>query len=211
MIRTNLSTRPFYNERTVRTILLIVAVAVVAFTAFNASRVLRYSRSDTRLQTQAARDEARAADLRQQASRLRATVDTKQIDSASLDAREANDLIDRRTFSWTDLFNRFESTLPDDARITIVRPKLEEEGFTVEIHVIARTVEDVNRFMENLEGTGAFRSTVPVEERPEEQLQTVGNAGGPPQLNATITTTYLPDVGHPAGPASRRQTRGARR
>jgi type IV pilus assembly protein PilN len=210
MIRTNLSTRPFYNERIVRTFLLVVAVAVVAFTAFNASRVLRYSRSDTRLQTQAARDEARAADLRQQATRLRATVNTKQIESASLDAREANDLIDRRTFSWTDLFNRFESTLPDDVRITIVRPKLEVDGFTVEIHVIARTVEDVNIFMENLEGSGAFKNTVPVEERPEEQLQAGGAAGGPPQLNATITTTYLPEVGHPAT-STRRQTRGARR
>lgn len=210
MIRTNLSTRPFYNERTVRTILLIVVVAVVAFTAFNASRVLRYSRSDTRLQTQAARDEARAADLRQQAMRLRATVNTKQIESASVDARDANDLIDRRTFSWTDLFNRFESTLPDDVRITVVRPKLEEGIFTVEIRVIARTVDDVNRFMENLEGSGAFKNTVPAEERPEEQLQAGGAAGGPPQLNATITTTYLPEVGHPAGPSSR-QTRGVRR
>jgi Tfp pilus assembly protein PilN len=209
MIRTNLSTRPFYNERTVRTILLVVAVAVVAFTAFNASRVLRYSRSDTRLQTQAARDEARAADLRQQATRLRATVNTKQIESASVDARDANDLIDRRTFSWTDLFNRFESTLPDDVRITIVRPKLEEGGFTVEVHVIARTVEDVNRFMENLEDTGAFKNTVPVEERPDEQLQAAAAGSGPPQLNATITTTFLPDVGHPAGPL-RRQTRGPR-
>jgi Tfp pilus assembly protein PilN len=210
MIRTNLSTRPFYNERTVRTILLIVAVAVVAFTAFNASRVLRYSRSDTRLQTQAARDEARAADLRQQAIRLRATVNTKQIESASVDARDANDLIDRRTFSWTDLFNRFESTLPDDVRITIVRPKLEEGIFTVEIHVIARTVDDVNRFIENLEDTGAFKNALSAEERPEEQPQAVGAAGGPPQLTATITTTYLPEVGHPAGP-NRRQTRGARR
>ena len=210
MIRTNLSTRPFYNERTVRTILLIVAVAVVAFTAFNASRVLRYSRSDTRLQTQAARDEARAADLRQQATRLRATVNTTQIESASVDARDANDLIDRRTFSWTDLFNRFESTLPDDVRITVVRPKLEEGVFTVEIRVIARTIEDVDRFMENLEGSGAFKNTVPVEERFEESAQTVGAAGGPPQLNASITTTFLPDIGHPAGPSGR-QTRGPRR
>ena len=210
MIRTNLSTRPFYNERSVRTILLIVAVAVVAFTAFNASRVLRYSRSDTRLQTQAARDEARAADLRQQATRLRATVNSKQIESASVDAREANDLIDRRTFSWTDLFNRFESTLPDDVRITIVRPKLEEDGFAVEVHVVARTVEDVNIFMANLEGTGAFKNTVPVDERFDEQPQGAAAAAGAPQLNATITTMYLPETGHAAGPM-RRQGRGARR
>ena len=32
-------------------------------------------------------------------------------------AREANLLIDRRAFSWTDLFNRFEETLPADVRI----------------------------------------------------------------------------------------------
>src|SRR5205807_277008 len=147
VIRTNLSTRPFYNERSVRLLLLLLAVIVVAFTAFNASRVLRYSRSDTRLQTQASRDEARAADLRQQAVRLRATVNTKQIETAAYDAREANDLIDRRTFSWTDLFNRFETTLPDDVRITAVRPKVEQEGFALEIHVVARAIDDVNTFM----------------------------------------------------------------
>ena len=144
MIRTNLSTRPFYNERRVRLILLAVAVVAVAFTAFNASRVLRYSRSDTRLATQASRDEARAADLRQQAARLRATVDPKQIDFASADAREANDLIERRTFSWTDLFNRFETTLPDEVRITAVRPKVEKEGFVLTIAVVARGVDDVS-------------------------------------------------------------------
>jgi len=147
VIRTNLSTRPFYNERSVQLILLAIAVVVVAFTAFNASRVLRYSRSDTRLATQASRDEARAADLRQQAARLRATVDAKQIDYASADSREANDLIERRTFSWTDLFNRFETTLPDDVRITAVRPKVEREGFVLTITVVARSVDNASEFM----------------------------------------------------------------
>ena len=190
MIRTNHSTRPFYNERSVRLILLAIAVLVVAFTAFNASRVLRYSRSDTRLATQASRDEARAADLRQQAARLRASVDPKQIDYASADAREANDLIERRTFSWTDLFNRFETTLPDEVRITAVRPKVEKEGFVLSIAVVARSVDDVNEFMENLEQTGAFRNLLSVEDRLDEQS---GN------LNSILQALYLPDVGHAAG------------
>ena len=190
MIRTNLSTRPFYNERSVRLILLAIALLVVAFTAFNASRVLRYSRSDTRLATQASRDEARAADLRQQAARLRASVDPKQIDYASADAREANDLIERRTFSWTDLFNRFETTLPDEVRITAVRPKVEKEGFVLSIAVVARSVDDVNEFMENLEQTGAFRNLLSVEDRLDEQS---GN------LNSILQALYLPDVGHAAG------------
>ena len=49
--------------------------------------------------------------LRANAARLRSSVDVAQIDAASVDARQANDLIDRRTFSWTELFNQFEATL----------------------------------------------------------------------------------------------------
>jgi Tfp pilus assembly protein PilN len=198
VIRTNLSTRPFYNQRSVQTILLLVAVIVVGFTAFNASRVMRYSRSDTRLQTQAARDEARAADLRRQATRLRGTVDFKQIDFASADAREANDLIDRRTFSWTDLFNRFETTLPDEVRITAVRPRVQGEGFGLTINVIARSTDDVNMFLENLDASGAFKNTFSAEEHLDEQGQ----------LNATLQALYLPEVGHAAG--DRRVTRPQR-
>ena len=139
MIRTNLSTKPFYNERSVHILLLVVAVIVVAATSFNVSRVLRYSRSDTELATQSARDEARAADLRKQAAQLRASVDLKQVDFASADAKQANDLIDRRTFSWTDLFNRFEATLPDEVRIVSVKPRRDrDQNIVLLIAVVAR-------------------------------------------------------------------------
>lgn len=157
MIRTNLSTRPFYNERAVLFWLLIAALAVVGATIFNVTRVLRYSRSDTQLATQAARDEEHAADLRQQAARLRATVDPKQIEFASAEARQANELIDRRTFSWTDLFNRFEATLPDDVRITAIRSRVEKDQDIVTVQVVARSTDDIDKFMENLEATGAFK------------------------------------------------------
>ena len=131
-------------------------------TAYNVSRILRYSSSDTRLATQASRDEARAADLRQQATRLRASVDPQQVELASAGARQANDLIDRRTFSWTELLNRFEKTLPDEVRISSVSPRLDrDKGIMLRVHVKARGVEDVQEFMENLEATGAFKDADP--------------------------------------------------
>ena len=126
------------------------------------------------------------------------TVDARQIDFASIDAREANDLIDRRTFSWTDLFNRFEATLPDDVRITTVRPSIQNEGFGLRIGVIARTPDDINMFLENLDATGAFRNTFSAEEHTDEQNQ----------LNATLECVYLPEVGHATG--NRRVTRPQR-
>ena len=185
MIRTNLSTRPFYNERAVHVWFLAIALGVAAATVFNVSRVIRYSRSDTELALQASRDESRATDLRQQAARLRATVDPRQVEFASSEARLANDLIDRRTFSWTELFNRFEATLPDDVRITAVRPKVDRKnGNILTINVVGRTVEDVNKFMENLEATGAFSHTESKEERIDEEGL----------LTAAIETTYAPSA-----------------
>ena len=189
MIRTNLSTRPFYNERLVRLWLIAVTLAVLAATAFNASRVLRYSRSDTRLATQASHDESRAADLRRQAAQLRASVDPQQVDFAAADARQANDLIDRRTFSWTELFNRFETTLPDDVRIAAVKPRVDRErGIVLTINVSAKTVDDVGTFIKNLEDTGAFADIRPADERNEESGL----------LTSTLEAVYTPSAGKPA-------------
>jgi Tfp pilus assembly protein PilN len=189
VIRTNLSTRPFYNERAVLMCLLLAGLLVAAATAFNAERGMRYRRSDTELVTQAARDEARAADLHQQAAKLRASVDPRQVDLASAAARQANDLIDRRTFSWTDLLNRFETTLPDEVRITAIRPKIDRvRGNVLAINVVARDVDDISQFMENLEETGAFKNVNTSSDR-------VNDEG---QLEAQLEAIYLPTNSKPA-------------
>lgn len=186
MIRTNLATRPFYNERAVRVGLALLAALAIAATLFNVARVLQYSRSDTRLASQASRDEARARDLRASADRLRASVDPEQIAAASVDAHQANDLIDRRTFSWTDLLNRFETTLPDEVRIVAVRPRVDKRaGTTLTITVVARGTDDVSEFMDRLEATGAFKE---LRGTSEERYNDQG------LLEGTIETRYLPQA-----------------
>jgi len=177
VIRTNLSTRPFYNERAVRLVLLGAGLVVLAATLFNVTRILQLSRQDTQLATQAASDEARARDLIASAARRRATVDPRALDLASVEARQANDLIDRRTFSWTELFNRFETTEPDEVRITAVRPRLDaKRGTVVTIAIMARTVEDVNQFIDRLEATGAFSQLVRLDEHLDENQQNLWQA-----------------------------------
>src|SRR5262245_14299868 len=117
MIRTNLATRPFYNEKAVRLTLVVLGILALAATVFNVMRVIQLSRRDTQLVMQSARDEARAADLGTSAALLRGTIDTKALERASVDARQANELIDRRTFLLTELFNRLENTFHRDVRV----------------------------------------------------------------------------------------------
>ena len=83
-------------------------------------------------------------------------------------AREANELIDRRTFSWTELFNRLEMTLPPDVRMTSVQPQIEEGEVSLSIVVVGRRVEDIDRFIENLEDTGAFQEVLARQEEATE-------------------------------------------
>lgn len=189
MIRTNLSTRPFYNEHAVHFWLMVAAILVAGATIFNVTRVLRYSRSDTQLATQAARDEDRAADLRRQATTLRGTVDPKQIELASAEARQANELIDRRTFSWTELLNRFETTLPDDVRVAAMKPTVEKNGdVLLTVNVVARSFEDIEKFMNNLDGTGAFIDVHPSQDQVNEQGLT----------ETTLETKYVLPTAQPA-------------
>lgn len=196
MIRTNLATRPFYNERAVQLGLLVVALLAALATAFNVSRLVQLSRRDTRLSTQAARDESGATDLRRRAARVRASIDPRLIERAAADARQANELIDRRTFSWTELFNRFETTLPDEVRFTTVRPKLDpKRGIVLTIIVAAQNsnVDAVNLFIDHLESTGAFT-----------ELQKIGETvDDENQLVATIESVYTPSAARPSDGAER--------
>jgi Tfp pilus assembly protein PilN len=195
MIRNNLATQPFYNEGAVRMWLFVFAAVVAVATVANVTAVLRYSRSDTELATQAAGDEERAAEVRQAAVKLRASVDAKQIAAAAAQAKRANDLIDRRTFSWTELLNRLERTLPPEVRLTAVVPNQDRErGIVLGIAVVARGVDDINEFIENLEATGAFEDVLATEERVDENGEVV----------AALDAIYRPKPA-PAGGEARPQ------
>jgi Tfp pilus assembly protein PilN len=165
MLRHNLSTRPFYNERAVHVVLALVSLVAVGATVFNAWQVSVLSARNGRLQSVLQTVERKAGDLRARAARLRASIDPKELDSTIAAADEANILIDRRVFSWTDLFNQLETTLPESVRITSVRPLIDRgAGMTVSVVVVAKSAEGIDTFIEKLENTGAFTGLLSREE-----------------------------------------------
>jgi hypothetical protein len=87
----------------------------------------------------------------------------------SVAAREANTIIDQRLFSWTDLLNRLENTLPDNVRITALRPSVARDAtITITMTVAADGVDDIEQFMANLEETTAFSDVYPLDDEPSE-------------------------------------------
>lgn len=169
MLRTNLSTRPFYNERALHGVLGVTALIVVALTLFNLTQIVLLTRRQSSLSSQVNAAETRAAELRAQAVRTRQAVNAKELDTMSGAAREANILIGQRLFSWTDLLNRLENTLPDNVRITALRPSVARDGtIKVTMTVNAQGVDDIEQFMANLEQTTAFSEVYPLDDEPAE-------------------------------------------
>ena len=161
MLRTNLATRPFYNERAVQVVLGLVLIVVAAITAFNVGELIRLNASQRALGAHAADSEREAGRLRREAARIRGQINAKELETVANAAREANGIIDQRAFSWSELFDQLEQTLPDDVRITAVDPTLTKEGeFIIQIAVEARRSEDVDQFIEALEKTGSFRDLI---------------------------------------------------
>ena len=145
MLRTNLSTHPFYNVRAVRAVLGLAAAIVIGVSVFNGVQIARLSLAQRTLGAKAASAEAEAARLRSAAASIRSQINPRELSSVAAAAREANAIIDRRAFSWTELLAQFEATLPPDVRITSVQPQLDKDGvFSVTIGVQAREVEDLD-------------------------------------------------------------------
>ena len=161
MLRTNLSTRPFYNERAVHVVIGLAAIIVLAVTALNIARIVSLSGHNTELSARIQSEQAEAARLSQEADAIRRTIDRDELDLVVAAAREANVLIDERTFSWTEFFNLIEGTLPPDVMLTAVRPSFTQGQTEVAMNVLARRAEDVDEFMEKLEATGAFDQIIP--------------------------------------------------
>ena len=164
MLRTNLSTRPFYNERAVQLLLALAALVVVVLTAFNAIRILSLSRQNTELSSLVNRDHEEAQRLTREAQRIRAGVNQDELQRTADAASVANSLIEQRTFSWTGFFNQIEETLPPDVMLTSVQPTFSQDVTTIQMNVLGKRIEDIDVFIDKLEATGAFQEVLPTQE-----------------------------------------------
>ncbi|HEY7187600.1 MAG TPA: hypothetical protein VH436_13690 [Vicinamibacterales bacterium] len=193
MLRTNLSTRPFYNMRAVQVTLAGLAILVIAMTLFNAEELIRQGARQREAGAQEVEAQAEAARLRSDAARIRAQINPKELDVVAASAREANSIIDLRAFSWTQLLSQFETTLPEGVRIKAISPRIEKDGSVViGVGVEARRGADLEMFLDALEMSGSFHNVLTTEEQTNREGL----------IDAIVEGTYL----QPARPAAAQTT-----
>ena len=101
MLKTNLATRPFFNERAVHVGLALAGTVALAALAAGGVRAIDVVRSRAALTSAAEAREREAGQLAGQASTLRQTFEAGEVEAIADAVAQANRLADRRTFSWT--------------------------------------------------------------------------------------------------------------
>jgi len=156
----NLASRPLRNEALPTLLFQAACVVVLAVTLKHALevRTLLPSRT-TATNEEVAKLEKEMARLRAEANGLiRPAPDPKVVAQWAL----LKDLVDKRTFSWTDLLARLEEITPRGDRLISIQPSTQEGQMILDIVAIARSSKDGLDFVKTLEEDPAFEDVYPL-------------------------------------------------
>jgi len=165
MLKLNLATRPFYNERAVHVILVLLGTAALVLMGLAGVTIFELSKNHAEITRAAEASEALVGMVTQETRSLEENVSEVELEALRLSAAEANQLIDQRVFSWTELFNVIERTLPDRVMLTSLRPTGNADNVSLVIGVIGERVADIEEFIEQLEASGSVRNVLARQEQ----------------------------------------------
>ena len=150
----NLASQPLRNERLPALLLGLAAVVLAGVTVRHAFvvRGLLPSRTSA-LHREVEALDAEVARLRTEVAALRGP---KPDPGAVKRWALVKGLVDRRAFSWTDLFDRLEEVLPPGVRLLSVAPTIHDGELRLELQALARRGEDALLFLGVLEKRPEF-------------------------------------------------------
>ena len=156
MLKGNLSTRPFYNERLVTSGLLLAGIVAIGLTAFNVSQFMSLSERRAALQEKVRLAQLETTRIRNATQVVYSTLDRPALQALAGSAEEANRLIEARVFSWTRFLSGLETQMPLNVHLVSVSPRVDRGVFQVDLTVVAKSLEDLQQFIDSLSKTGEF-------------------------------------------------------
>ena len=187
----NLATRPYIDARSfyARWATLLVPLALVAvILAGLAVRALVGSREVARK----VREEQARIELLDKTHANAETVLNRPENRDTRDqSRFLNDLIARKAFSWTRVFEELERLMPDRVRVLAIHPEIKDNKVLVVMSVAGETRADGQELLRRMEGSPSFR-------QPQLRSEDVTNTGGSSLVRFEVAATYVPAPPQPA-------------
>jgi len=136
----NLASRPFRNNTLIWAGCSLALGLLLAFTAWNGITYNEIQSSLSLIQYRIETFDREFEDLGRRQVEADRAVKKIDVDALSVQARMTNDVIDRKAFSWTRLFNQMENAQPWNVRMNSVRRvQRERRGRRAAIEVVTES------------------------------------------------------------------------
>jgi hypothetical protein len=195
VLKGNLSTRPFYNERLVTSGLLLAGLVAIGLTAFNVSQFMSLSERRAQLQEKVRLAQLETNRIRSATQVVYSSLDRPALQALAGSAAEANRLIDARVFSWTRFLSGLEAQMPYNVHLVSVSPRVDRGVFQVDLTVVAKSLEDLQQFIDALSKTGEFYDVFPT----GRDLNDDGTIGASIRTGYRVTSSPAPANGDAKG------------
>ncbi|MGH9413389.1 MAG: hypothetical protein ACRD0Y_06570 [Terriglobales bacterium] len=194
-ISVNLGRHPLENLRRVRILwggvlaVLLVVLAALVLTAWIGLRSTRV------IQAQTAALRSRIAPLQLATTQTRAPLRSPGTETVLARAHFLNQLIDRKSVSWTELFERLEQIQPPGVELISLRPLQRNGQNAVDLRFASETLQPAIDFVQSLETSGDFADAVVTRETAAPERTDVNRPRGavpPPRFQVELTALYTP-------------------
>ena len=124
----NLASRPFRDYRPLYAVVVVVSLLIAFLMLNNFDTFYRYRRETTTTRNEIVRIQAQTQQERQRSDAAHRQIATIDLTTLDRQAKFVNSQLAERAFSWSELLDRLEATLPRDVRVTSISPSFSEDG-----------------------------------------------------------------------------------
>lgn len=164
----NVASNPFQNFLLLYLSVGVFVAMVFIFTAYNGFVLTRSLLESRRMKAEIQKneEEIKKADIALQGRQiLLAQAKEKKILELNTFIDE---LLSQRSFSWTLFFNEIERVIPEDVKITTIAPTFQGKQLSVRVECVAKGVNGMLAFTNNLSQSAAFKEPYIFGEDPQQ-------------------------------------------
>jgi predicted translin family RNA/ssDNA-binding protein len=165
-------------------LLALVGVSVLQVYSYQEYSALAAASRQVEMEAKAEADRLNA-DLKALDARMRSGNASQKLSEVEL----LNQLLLRRSFSWTGLFSNLERIIPENVRLLGLHPFIDEQGrIGLNMNIRGKSLADATEFLGTLEKSGTFTDVVLAVEEKKDALP-MG------EVEFTLSTYYSPAKG----------------
>ena len=161
----NLASRPFRDYRPLYAVVVVVSLIIAFLMLNNIDTYYRYVRETTNTRDEIARIVAQTEQERRRQDMAQKQIGAIDLTTLDRQSKFVNAHLAERAFSWSELLDRLESTLPRDVRVTSIAPAFANDGLVhLSLQAEAKTTDGMLETITRFQSSPYFAKPFPSSE-----------------------------------------------